>query len=176
MRHESYAIDVLDRAGNIIGQKPRRGIDKNSDHYHSVHVIIITPQKQLLLSKIPERANLPTIYSHKLGTTMAVIRRSSENNLDAAHRGLEHKLFISDLPLTELATEMLTLADDRREKTSVFYGTAEQPERFNAVDIESLALMSPRELDACVNDPDRLEYLAATLVTIWERYRAKFPL
>lgn len=175
MNHTEYPVDLLDHDGQVIGHKPRIKIEKPKDIYHTAHVILITPRGELVLSTIPVREDLPNLYANKIGTTMATIKRTNETGRGAAVRGMSRELFIDRMPLVELGAQMHTLPDGSRNFISAFYGIAEPPNTFSLIDIESLLLMTPGQLDALMEEHDRLETLAASLITVWEAYRDKFP-
>ena len=175
MKHADYPVDLLDEKGAKIGQKPRVEIQKPKDIYHTAHVILISPKGELVLSTIPVREDLPNLYANKIGTTMATIKRSVETGREAALRGVSRELFIDDMPLVELGAQMHILPDGSKNFISAFYGIADPPGSFSVVDIESLVLMTPNQLDALMQEENRLDNVAASLVAIWETYRTKFP-
>ncbi|MBL8160161.1 hypothetical protein JNJ66_06935 [Candidatus Saccharibacteria bacterium] len=175
MKHADYPVDLLDETGKKVGQKPRIDIIKPKDIYHTAHVILISPRGELVLSTIPVREDLPNLYANKIGTTMATIKRSTETGREAALRGVSRELFIDDMPLVELGSQMHTLPDGSKNFISAFYGIADPPGSYSVIDIESLLLMTPSQLDALMQEEDRLENLAASLITVWETYRDKFP-
>src|SRR5687767_9977733 len=75
MQHDFYPVDILDRNGETVGTKLRKDIDKLRDIFHAIHVLLITPQGEVVMSIIPFREDLPNVYSGKLGTTVATVRR-----------------------------------------------------------------------------------------------------
>src|SRR5688572_21475881 len=111
MEHSAHQVDILDKQGRVVGQKLRRDIDKLNDIHHSVHVFLITPQGELVLSAIPAREDLPNLYPRKLGTTVATIRRSGETAQQAAVRSLARELFIDKAPVNLLGEKMFQLPE-----------------------------------------------------------------
>jgi len=171
MEHKDYLVDLIDEAGQVVGQKLRHQIRKKHDRYHSVHVMILTPQHEIVLSQIPERQDLPNVYARRLGTTVATIRRSGETAAQAAQRALQHDLFLREAALHRLGEAMFDLADGYRSLTTAFWVVAEPPERFSTIDIESLKVMPmPLFVAALRSNPD---YFSATLREIWTRWGAK---
>ena len=71
----SDLVELIDHTGRATGAKPRSQIDKTRDVYHGVYVLLMTPTRELVLSEIPERSDLPNLYVHKLGVTAATMRR-----------------------------------------------------------------------------------------------------
>jgi hypothetical protein len=61
--HEDQLVDIVTIGGDVVGQKPRKAIDKMHDIYHGVYVIVQTPDGMLLLSTIPRRNDLPNLYA-----------------------------------------------------------------------------------------------------------------
>lgn len=170
-----YPVDILDHHGNIIGSKPRIELDKRTDIYHSINILLITPMGELVLQTIPENQVLPNICVGTFGV-IATVRRSGETDDEAAARTMSRQLFIDDMPLTKLGGRMYDLADGRRSFLSSYYGIADPPSSFSLVDIESLVVMSPRQLDGLVNAGDALDKVAINLYTIWKEFRKVLPL
>lgn len=174
MEHDMHLVDILDETGKIVGTKRRIDINKPKDIYHTIHVLLITPRGELVLSTIPVREDLPNLYAQQIGTTMASIRRTGETADQAAVRGVARELFIDNMPLVLVGEGMQTLAGGRKNYMSVYYGIAEPPESYSLIDIDSLAILSPRQLDLFVeHEPNEL---AASLITIWKSYRGKLPI
>jgi hypothetical protein len=174
MLHSQYPVDILDEKGKVVGQKKRVDLNKYLDIYHSSNVILITPDGQLVLQTIPINDLLPNVYIGRIGT-IATIVRSGETPKVAAERCVSRELFIDGMPLTHLGSKMHNLIDGRKSYVSAYYGIAEPPNNFSVIDIESLVVMSPHELDDLVAVKDPMQRVAINLVTIWREYRDKFP-
>jgi hypothetical protein len=174
MLHSHHHIDILDTKGRVIGSKPRIELNKYLDIYHSSNIILITPDGQVVLQTIPINDLLPNVYVGHLGT-IATIKRTGETPLAAAKRCLSRELFIDDMPLTRLGGKMYDLIDGRKSYLSAYYGIADPPGNFSVSDIESLVVLSPKELDDIMASRDPLQRAAINLVTIWREYRDKFP-
>lgn len=174
MQHDFYPVDILDKTGKVIGQKPRNKVDKLVDIYHTAHILLITPRGEVVISIIPLREDLPNIYANKLGTTVATIRRSQETILQAAKRSVSRELFIDEMPLTLLGEQFHELPPMRDNLLTVFYGISEIPETYSLLDIDGLIVMTPREIDVKIkNDPDAF---AGSFLAVWETYRKKLPI
>jgi hypothetical protein len=169
-RPADYLVDVLDHSGRVIGQKRRQDIDKRVDIFHSVHVVLVTPEGEAVLSIIPERDDLPNLYANLLGTTMATIRRYDETAEEAVRRGLDTELLIGDAKLTQVRDGMITLSDGRPVWLTAFVMTADRPELYQNLHVGELLLIEPEGVDvAMVVHSDRF---APTLKAIWPSLRA----
>ncbi len=175
MLHSNYPIDILDEQGNVIGSKPRIELDKHHDRYASANILLITPRGELIVQTIPPNETLPNIYVGRLGV-LATVRWSGESSLAAAQRCMARELFIDDMKLTKLGEKMHDLPDGRREWLAAFYGIAEMPSNFSPVDIESLVVITPKQLDALAASEKPLDTIAVNLLAIWQTYRHKLPL
>jgi len=175
MQHDFHPVDLLNEKSEIIGQKPRRDIDKLVDIFHTIHVLLVTPLGEVVMSVIPVREDLPNVYANKLGTTVATIRRTEETDNQAAVRAVARELFIDDMPLTKLgSTYYDQLPPTPGSLFSVYYGISDVPESYSMVDIDGLIVMSPHEIDELINtDPHSLAY---SFLKVWKDYRDKLPL
>ena len=175
MQHDFHPVDLLNEHQEIIGQKTRRDIDKLVDIFHTIHILLITPLGEIVMSVIPLREDLPNVYADKLGTTVATIRRTDESDDEAAVRAVARELFIDDMPLTKLGTKYYEhLPPTPGSLFSVYYGVSDVPESYSMVDIDGLIVMSPTEIDALIeNDPHSLAY---SFLKIWKDFRDKLPL
>jgi len=168
MEHKDYLVDVLDDSGMVVGQKRRRDVDKRRDRVHVVHVLMLTPQNELVLSLIPERQDLPNVYARRLGATVAAIRRHDETPRKAAIRALERELFMRGAKLQLMGEGMIDLADNYHMMMSAYWVMGEPPEHYSTIDIDSLKAMPlPRFEAALVANPD---HFSAPLREIWQRW------
>jgi hypothetical protein len=170
MKHADFAIDILDAEGVVVGQKPRRAVDKWRDIFNGVHVVLITPRRELAVSLIPQREELPNRYAGMLGTTLATIRRHAETAEAAARRGLKHELLIERPQLQLLRDGMVTLEDDSRNWLTAYLMTAEQPLLYRLLDIGELMLITPEGLEVAMTMHG--SQFAPTLKAIWPSLRA----
>lgn len=174
MLNSRYPIDILDHQGGAIGSKPLNRLDKQTDIYHTVSVLLVTPRGELVLQIIPENNIVPTIYTGALGT-IADVKRSGESPEQTARRCMSRQLFIDDMPLFKLGGGMHDLADGRRLYISSFYGIADPPASFSLFDIKCLVVVSPRQLDALITSENPLQSVAINLFTVWQTYKDKVP-
>lgn len=175
MQHDFYPVDILDHEGNVISSKPRREIDKLVDIVHAIHILLITPLGEVVMSIIPVREDLPNVYAGKLGTTVATLKRSNETDDEGAVRAISRELFIDDMPLTHVATKFYDHMPPKPGcKFSVYYGISDVPESYSIVDIDGLIVMTPKEIDERIDtDPHSFAY---SFLKIWKDYRDKLPL
>jgi hypothetical protein len=174
MKHADFMVDLVDMSGHTIGQKRRRDIDKLHDIYNGVFVLMVTPQGELVLGSITQRNDLPNIYDHKMGATVAAIRRSDEIAQQAAQRALARELMMDDVTVKALGEKMVYIDPGRHVFLSAYYTVAEPPTAFSTVDIEGLKTMNRDEFElALLVNPDRF---APTLVALWRSYHDQLPL
>lgn len=175
MQHDFYPVDILNANGDIIGAKPRRDLDKLHDISHTIHIILVTPLGEVVMSIIPVREDLPNVYGSKLGTTVATIRRSSEGDDQAAVRAISRELFIDDMPLTKVETKFYDhMPPMPGSLFSVYYGVSDVPESYSMVDLDGLIVMTPREIDTQIDqDPHSFAF---SFLKIWKDYKNKLPI
>src|SRR5688572_13847793 len=126
MEHSAYYVDILDTTGKVVGKRLRRDIDKLKDIHHSVHVLLVTPKGELILGAIPAREDLPNLYTRKLGSTVATIRRTGESAKNAGIRALARELFIEEGDIVLLGERMFKLPE-RLNFITAYYLVADPP-------------------------------------------------
>lgn len=175
MQHDFYPVDVLDTKGHVIGSKPRKDVDKLTDIIHAIHILLVTPFGEVVMSMIPVREDLPNVYGGKLGTTVATIKRTGETGDEGARRAISRELFIDDMPLTHIETKFYDHMPPKPASLfSVYYGISDVPESYSLLDIDGLIVMTPKEIDERIDsDPHSLAY---SFLKIWKDYRGKLPL
>jgi hypothetical protein len=181
--HQDQLVDLVDETGKPVGTKRRQDIDKWADLYNGVYVLLLDPSAvslqhrvDVVLSRIPERLDLPNRYSRRLGTTVATIRRHGETPNQAAWRALNSEVFSSGGQLRLLGQEFRVLRDggqEHRTYMSAYSLEATVPSSFNRRDITELQAMTPRMLDTLLNDNPA--QFAPTLVALWTAYRDQLP-
>ena len=87
---------------------------------------------------------------------------------------MQRELFIEAADLQLLGEEMLSLEDSRKTLATFYYMVADPPPTFSVIDIESLAVVAPRELRSAV-ETNRDEF-APTFLVLWEKYSSKLPI
>lgn len=142
----SRQIALVGEGGQPLGSKRREQITA-TDTYHSVFVLVVTPQKQLLLRRLA---------SGKLSATGTVICFAEESAPDAARRAVPWAN-----NLHHLGDQLFTLP---KQKTyaSVFYAVADAPEADDYIPL------SASEVDS--------EQLAPALALIWAQHRQLLPI
>lgn len=174
MEHSAHLVDILDDGGTIIGQKPRKDIQKQSDIYHAVYGLLITPEGRVVISNIRNRKDLPNLYAKQIGVPVATIRRSGESAQQAASRSWARELFIDDPEIRLLGEGMAVLPDGRKSFISAFYAVGSAPEIFSSTDIDELTTMSPSDLRSkLLGQPGAF---APTFRFIWQKYSNQLPL
>jgi hypothetical protein len=174
MNHRDYLVDLVDENGSVVGSKRRDEIDKSKDRYHGVYVQLLTPNREVVLGRIPQRTDLPNRYTHLWGTTAAAIRRQSETAEEAAKRALFRELYMAGAEVNLLGEGLIKLPDEREVYMSAFYSLAKRPSRFSNLDIEELRTISPSRLvEEMGIDP---EQFAPTLLAFWDKYADNLPL
>jgi hypothetical protein len=173
IEHQDHLINIIDESGKAIGQKCRKDIDKSIDLYCGVYTLVITAQKELVVSTIPERSDLPNIYTGKLGVTAATMRRQSETTYEAALRVLRHEVGISQPKPIRLGDACTVLSDGRKAYICAYYTIHDAPIAYNKKDITSISLMTAGELETKILTGHAT--VAPTLCFIWEKYRRQLP-
>ncbi len=173
MEHGTYPVDILNKDGLVIGAKARRTINKEVDIYHAVYVLVVTPNKQMLLSIIPPREDLPNLYTRQFGVTMATIRRTGETAAAAAKRGISRELFIDEAEPVCVGESMESFKDGRCTYISLFYLEGPVPDSFSVIDVGQLESMSRAKFEALLAvKPERV---SPPLRTLWQKYANKIP-
>lgn len=173
MEHAAHLVDILDETGHIIGQKQRKEIDKTKDIYNSIFVLLITPDGQVVLSKIPKRDDLPNLYPDRLGISVVTIRRNNEAARDAATRVVARELFIDNAQL-QLVGEDLFSIDNKYTAATLFYLIGNPPRTFSHTDVSGFEIMQPSELAHQIQfSPEKF---APTLTVLWQEYYSMLPL
>lgn len=170
MDHGSYAVDLVDEGGRIIGQKLRREIVKEHDHYHAVYTLLVTPDNRIVLSRIPERKDLPNVYGGKLGITAGTIRRHNESAKAAAERVIERELYCMDQQPTHLGTGYYDFPDGHGCYASIYYFVHDLPTTYSGQDIAALVPMSSSEVRSTPAD------FTPTFLILWRMYKDRLPI
>lgn len=174
MEHSAALVDILNKNGLVVGQKSRQAIQKEKDIFNAVYTFLVTPRGELVLSIIPPREDLPNLYARQLGVPVGTIRRHGETTLHAARRGLSRELFIDNASVHLLGQEMLHPDDGRSVYATVYYLIGEAPSTYSIIDIDTLAVLTPKQLQALINKHP--EEVAPTLRAMWQKYRQKLPI
>lgn len=171
--HADYAIDIVDEHGTPIRQKPRKEVDKTTDLYHGVYVLVVTPAKELVLSVIPARDDLPNLYANKLGITVATIRRHGETKDAAAARVLATEIHCDQSGLHHIGDTLAALPDGRKTYLSLYYIVSGIPATYSQQDIKTIVAMDADALDSkLASEP---EATTPTLQFVWQTYRQQLP-
>lgn len=139
-----YFVDILDKNGKHVDQKPRKDIVKGQDIYHAVYCVLITPNGDVCLNLIAKRDDMPNLHAGKLGFTAATIKRSGEMGDEAAARAVKNELHLAAMP-TLLHEEMLAV-DGTYRKVGIYKITSEKPTDFNRQDIEDIVAFTKPDL------------------------------
>jgi hypothetical protein len=175
MEHGSHYVDVLDESGEVIGKKLRKEIDKRTDIYNTTHILLITPQGEVVLSLIKERNDLPNLYSGHYGATIATINRSGEIPEEAARRAISRELFIdhADVHFVGEGFEA-TPQDALKSFISFFYFVGEPPATFSKTDLSTLVRFSPNDVSRQL--AEHPNEFAPIFTLLWEKYSDLLPL
>ena len=143
MDQGEFMVDLIDRDGNIIGNKKRKDIEKGVDAYHAVYCVVVTPKGELCLNLIANRQDMPNLHAGKFGCTAATIRRTGESAQECAKRAVEEELRIENEP--ELLHEELTEIDGTHRFIGWYKIEAEKPTNFSKEDIEDIKVYSKED-------------------------------
>jgi hypothetical protein len=173
MEHSSYYVDIVDETGTAVKQKIRKDVDKWVDIYHSVHTLLVTPTREVVLTKIPIRKDLPNKYGGQLGVTAATMKRSNESNHRAAVRSLSRELFIDDGEIYHLGDSFQSLADGHKTYLSAYYLVNTAPKTFSNTDSDGLITISANKLrEELISNPSKY---AAIFHALWNTYEQYLP-
>ena len=168
MDHAAQLVDLVDEQGNAVSTKVRKDIRKATDLFHVILILVITPEGQIVLSKIPARTDLPNLYAHTLGATAGTIRRHGESPESAAVRTILQELRISSPEPEKLGESFETFMNGSRRYMTLYRVINPPPTDFSHTDIESLQLFSPDDLDMLIQtQPDMF---APTFLRMWAHY------
>ena len=168
MDHASFLVDILDNSGNIIGSKLRGDIDKSSEIYNGVFVIVKTSENELVLASIPARTDLPNLYTGLLGATAATIRRQHETSSQAATRAAKNELGLADATLAFLGEGMAELSNGKHSFISVFVASSDMPQNYSKEDVGELKKFSQYDFENIMQTSPQT--IAPTLQYIWQKY------
>lgn len=167
MNHGMQEVDLVNEAGIVVGTKKRREIHKQVDLYHTVFTLVITPKEEVLLSRIPERRDLPNIYSGLLGATVATMRRHDETANEASIRSVKNELQLENIAAVKIDEGYQQLPNSVRKYMSVYCAVHPKPDSFSRQDIEALYPLTYDELAQELEIHPEL--FAPTFVAIWEK-------
>lgn len=103
-------IELINHDGQVIGSKPIAALTPE-DIFHSVFIILVTPERQLILSRVGK----------KLSATAVTICTAGETPAEAATRAVK-PLSPAEINLHHLGDQFYTAPDGRKIYMSVFYG------------------------------------------------------
>lgn len=173
MEHSSQLIDLVNSNGEVVGQKPRKDINKKIDLYHSVHTLLITPTGEIVFTAIPTRDDLPNIYAGQLGVTAATMRRTDETSDHASIRSLSRELFIDGAEVHHLGDSYIELLDGHHTYLSAYYLIGTAPRTFSATDSEGFVTVSAHDFrHQLTTQPSKF---ALTMQAFWSLYRDQLP-
>lgn len=173
MEHAAYDVDILDNEGNIVAHKPRQNVDKATDIYHAIHIFLITPDAQLVLTRIAANKTLPNQFAGKWGVPVATIRRSNESAEAAASRAVARELFIADTQPVFVGEAIVSIEGVPR-LISAFTLIVAPPRTYSKHDAGELTTMSPREFTRLLRrSPDDI---SPTLKALWELWQERLPI
>ncbi|HEX8762797.1 MAG TPA: hypothetical protein VF733_03485 [Candidatus Saccharimonadales bacterium] len=168
MKHALHLVDLVDKSGAVVEAKKRQDIQKRTDLYHTVFTVLITPQKQIVLSKIPNRTDLPNLYAGLVGCTVATIRRHGETADEASIRSLQNELGLEDVSPKKLGESFRVLTDGNPVYMSVYCVVHTAPGDFSRTDIESLQVLTFKELtNALKKHPSAF---TPSFLAVWQEY------
>lgn len=142
-------VALVNEGGGLIGHKPRSMLQK-TDVVHSVFVFIVTPRRQVLLSKIS---------GGKLSASAVTLCKREEDASTAAARAILPR----HIDLHHLGDQLYRSPDGHAIYMSAFYGvTSAEPH-------DSYELLDAATLGA------RLADFTPALQFAWQSYRTLLP-
>ena len=169
-----FLVDLVNDKGEVVGQKRHSSLDPVKDMFHAVHVLMVTPAGEVVLSKGSNVKNPKADNAGQFGSTAISIRRSEENADAAAIRALSRELFITDAQLVWVGDKFNTFADGRHSFTSMYYLVDEMPKKVkNRPSGKFKALSGKRIKKEVLDNPGNF---APSFIRLWETYSAQLPL
>jgi hypothetical protein len=163
--HSHYLVDIVDRSGRSVGTKKRAEVDKHQDLYNTVFVVTRCAGT-IAMAHIPERTDLPNIYSGTWGATAATIRRHLETPTQAARRCVSSELHIDDATgLQSLGETFVALPHNRHTVMSAYLLDTAMPVTADGLNTQAITHMSPREVSQQLLDTP--EQFAPTFQVLW---------
>lgn len=165
-------IDILDEKGNVIGQKKRKDVDRYHDILPAAHVLVFTPQKEIVLVGIAQNQDQKRQYIGKLGNSAATFIRHGETEQDAALRALKNDLNINNVQISLLGKRFCTLPDGIRRLVTTFVCEYAGPFTFNPNEVLDLHTFSRKEIGKELSNEQNF---APSFLGTWQEYQSKLP-
>lgn len=166
MNDGDFEVDILDKAGQVVGKKLRKDIVKGQDIYHAVYCVLVTPEGNIAISKIAARQDMPNLHAGSYGCTAATIKRTGESGDEAMARALQNELHINVVP--ELISEEVIEVDNTFRKIGLYKVISEVPQNFSKQDIDEIVVLSREEFaQLTAEQPGRVTPL---LKLFWDNY------
>ena len=169
-----FLVDLVNENGEAVGQKRHSDLDHTKDIFHAVHVLMITPAGEVVLSSGSNVQNPKADNAGKFGSTAIAIRRSEENADAAAIRALSRELFITEAELHWVGDKFNTFADGRQNFTSIYFLVGDMPKKIKKQPGGKLKALSGKRIKKEILD--KPENFAPSFIRLWETYSAQLPL
>lgn len=171
--HEDFDVDILNDQGKVVGVKKRKDVDKQHDVLHSVFVLVVTPDREVILAAIPVAPEQHRWYAGCLGSTAATIVRHGEPIDVAARRVLAHELFLDYDEPVFLGEDFETYPDGIQKLSTTYYSVHNGELKPNPHEQDRLVPLSRAQIEAMIKkDPS---VFAPTFLALWRRYGDRLP-
>lgn len=145
---EEY-LDVVDENDRLVGEQPRSVVHKSGVWHRGVHVLLFTADNRLIVQqRSAQRIQSP----NALDCSVSEHVQAGESYLDAARRGLNEELGISEIPLECLLHFRLDYGPNDFMISKLYRGSVE----------DGKVRIDPIEVEQVIYQPaDKLELLLA---------------
>ena len=167
-------VQLFNDKGTATNTKERHDIDKNKDLCFSIHVLVFTPSKEVILAKIPSKTSYPEIDAGKIKSTATSLLRAEETPQIAAKRAVKEELNITEATPLLLGRHFHEFPNGMKRWMDIYYFVnQENGLTFKKENTNDLLYFNRMDLSEKIsNQPNDFTY---TFQFIWEQYSLQFP-
>ena len=167
-------VQLFNDKGEPTGSKHRHDIDKEKDLCFSIHLLVFTPSKELVLSQIPEINEYKEVDEGKIKSTATSLLRIEETPQDAARRAMKEELSISEATPLLMGREFHEFPNGMERWLDIYYFVnTENAVTFKSENTNEMLYFNRIDLTEKISqNPDSFTH---TFNLIWEKYSNQFP-
>lgn len=167
-------VQLFDSEGNATSTKERNKIDKSKDLCFSVHVLVFTPSKEIVLAQIPVKTNYPEIDAGKIKSTATSLLRVEETPQQAAKRAIKEELSLTEATPLLLGRHFHEFQNDMKRWVDVYY-LINQENSVSFKDENTNQLLYFNRLNLTEKISNERDSFTLTFQFIWDTYKEQFP-
>jgi len=143
-------LDIVDDHDVIIDHQMRSRVHELGLQHRGVHVFLFTPDNKMLIQKrSADRVQAPSA----LDCSVSEHVRAGESYFDAAIRGLEEELSLTDIEIRPIIKFKMEYGVNDNEFSILYAGNVEPgPVKFDSVEIEQVLFLSAAEIEKMMQD------------------------